>query len=173
MKHISGFTLIELLVAISIIAILATIGTTIFTGVQKEAQNSRRKADIVAIAKAMEGKYNPVSGTYSTLTGGEFAAGVIPTPPEGGSYFGDLSTDTKGFRICTILSDNSSFCKESEQGIYGEDPPLPPFMMGTPPGSPTPTTGGPTNTPTPTTAGPTNTPTPTTPPTPTPIPGLI
>jgi len=182
MKQFKGFTLIELLVAISIVAILVTIGATIFTGVQNEAQNSRRKADVVAIVKAMETNYDPVSGTYNAskiLDGSAFASGSIPVPPEGGSYFADLESDSgtvprrgTAFRVCAALSDTSPFCKDSEQAIYDEDPPTSPYLMGTPPGSPTPTPTipGPTNTPTPTTPAATSTPTPTTPPPPTPTP---
>src|SRR3989344_2101734 len=130
-SHERGFTLIELLVTISIIAILATIGATIFSNTQKEAQNSRRKADIVAIAKAMENKYSAVVGTYQELNpdGSDFAGGVIPLPPEGGTYASILGTGATGFRICTSLVDNTQtqctanienvcFCEESEQGTY-------------------------------------------------------
>ena len=49
-----GFTLIELMVVISIIAILSVIGLTIFSGVQKNARDAKRKADLKAIATALE-----------------------------------------------------------------------------------------------------------------------
>lgn len=186
MRSIRGFTLIELLVSISIIAVLAVIGTTIFSNVKNEAKNSARKADVVAIAKAMEANYDPVSGTYITskiLDGTAFASGSIPIPPEGGEYLGDLTLPPKGFRICTSLISNNPnscsvpvpnqcFCIDSEQGIYDEISYTTPFMgSASPPPTPTsgptntpsPTVPGATNTPTPTTAAPTATPTPTTP----------
>lgn len=47
-----GFTLIELLVVISIIAILSIIGITVFTTVQKNARDVRRKSDLNAIMQA-------------------------------------------------------------------------------------------------------------------------
>ena len=171
MRRNSGFTLVELLIVISIIAILAFIGTTIFTNVKNEAENSVRKADIVAIAKAMETKYDPVTGTYQPITDSDFASGKIPAPPEGGNYFGDITSDSKGFKICATLSGGSPFCVDSEQGVYNDVPPAEgdPFLPGSYPGSPTPT---PTQSPTPTGSGPTNTPTPTSgagTPTPTPL----
>jgi|SRR3989344_223172 len=79
----SGFTLIELLVVIAIIAILATIGFTVFSGVGAKARDAKRKADIDAIAKAMETNYNTAScpGTYCAIAAGFFANGVIPVDP--------------------------------------------------------------------------------------------
>lgn len=76
-----GFTLIELLVVISIIAILSVIGITIFTGVQKNARDSRRKVDIESISKSMETNYNEQTGVYIPLAVTMFASGVIPTDP--------------------------------------------------------------------------------------------
>jgi len=70
-----GFTLVELLVVISIIAILSIIGMVIFTGVQKNARDAKRRADIDAIVKAVEvnyGRFTP--GKYPRL------CQVSPTP---------------------------------------------------------------------------------------------
>ena len=53
-KYSQGFTIVELLVVVAIIAVLSVIGITIFTGVQKGARDSTRRADVNAIAKAME-----------------------------------------------------------------------------------------------------------------------
>ena len=155
-SHERGFTLIELLVTISIISILAVIGTTIFSNVQNSTKDSRKKADSLSIAKALENKYSPVTGTYTGVTGSDFAGGSIPAPPDGGTYFADLTLNSTGFRTCAVLSNDSPFCIDSQQGLYNENPSLPPFLFGTPPGSPPPTpTQGPTNTP-----GPSPTPTP-------------
>ena len=155
----NGFTLIELLVTISIISILAVIGTTIFSNVQSSAKDSKKKGDIQSIAKALENKYSPVTGTYTGIIGTDFAGGSIPTPPDGGTYFADLTAASTGFRTCAMLFNNSSFCVDSQQGLYpsGGEVPYATPLFGTPPGSPTPTPtpSGPTNTP-----GPSPTPTP-------------
>lgn len=78
-NYLSGFTLVELLVVVAIIAILAVIGITIFTGVQKNARDARRRADIDAIASAMEANYT--NGAYAPLAAGQFSAGAIPLDP--------------------------------------------------------------------------------------------
>ena len=49
-----GFTLIELLVVIAIIGILASFAIASFTSAQAKGRDSRRKADLDAIKKALE-----------------------------------------------------------------------------------------------------------------------
>lgn len=51
-KPAHGFTLIELLVVITIIAILSTVGMTVYSGIQKRTRDTKRIADVNAIAKA-------------------------------------------------------------------------------------------------------------------------
>lgn len=80
----SGFTLVELLVVISIIAVLSMVGITLYSGVQKNARDARRKTDIDAIANAMEtnfGKTTP--GQYKALDGIMFSSGGVPVDPSG------------------------------------------------------------------------------------------
>lgn len=89
-----GFTLVELLVVVAIIAILAVIGLTIFSNLQKGARDSRRKGDLDAIAKAMEVHFNQtvasgcvsgVAGTYCALDATWFTGVGIPRDPLSGS----------------------------------------------------------------------------------------
>lgn len=81
-----GFTLIELMVAISIVAILSVIGLVVFIGAQKNARDGRRRADINAIATALETNKDTASSTYSALNGTQFANGVIPTDTTTAKY---------------------------------------------------------------------------------------
>lgn len=172
-SRVKGFTLIELLVVISIIAIISVVATAIFSGLTKKAEDGRKKADVDTIAKAFEVAYNPASGSYRDVVDSDFAAGVIPVPPDGGEYTRQLSPDGSGFRICAALEGNpqqtcsapssTCFCRDSSQGIYVAGPtPTPagptPTPSPTPISTPTPT---PISTPTPTPTGPTPTPTPT------------
>ena len=125
-----GFTLVELLVVIAIIAVLAVVGIVIFTNVQKGVRDVKRKADIDAIVKAYEVKYNPTADTYSSLVDADFSAGRIPTPPEGGTYtcvvgpVGCTQTSTQGFKVCATLEGGTAgctggancYCKASTRG---------------------------------------------------------
>ena len=63
-----GFTLIELLVAISIIAVLSTIGLVSYQGTQGKARDSVRKQDLNKLATALE-LYFQGKGQYITGSG--------------------------------------------------------------------------------------------------------
>lgn len=123
MKKLSGFTLVELLVVITIIAILSVVGITVFTGVQKKAQDAKLKGDVAAFATAYELKYNQATGRYpSSLDTSSFVGG-IPLQPDGSEYEGCsagsgscdlLGGDTdKPFRICAKLTTGEEDCKDS------------------------------------------------------------
>jgi len=68
---VRGFTLVELLVVMSIVAILATLGMTIYSTVLKNSRDSKRQADLAThIQPALEQYfadqlYYPVLGTGS------------------------------------------------------------------------------------------------------------
>lgn len=78
-----GFTLVELMVAVSIIGILAAVGVVIYSGSTRDAQNTKRVQDLVAISHALElykslhGHYpnTPVIGTFQRV---DNAIGVSP-----------------------------------------------------------------------------------------------
>ena len=74
-----GFTLIELLVTIAIISILAVIGLVAFGNIQKNARDTRRKADIDAITKALEANKVANSNSYPAIAASYFTSGTIPT----------------------------------------------------------------------------------------------
>jgi len=59
-----GFTLIELLVVIAIIGILAAIGVTAFGGVQSKARDSKRTADLGALAASLTLYYDANNAAY-------------------------------------------------------------------------------------------------------------
>lgn len=110
-----GFTLVELLVVVAIIAILSVVGMTIFTGVQKSARDAKRRADIDAISKAFEVKYDYLTGKYRRPSDSDYAAGE-PKPPEGGTYnILPVDQDTS-FRACATLDDKTTYCKVGARG---------------------------------------------------------
>ena len=65
LKFDSGFTLIELLVVIAIIGILAALATISYSDSQRKARDSKRKADLEAIRKALELAKQDSAGGYS------------------------------------------------------------------------------------------------------------
>lgn len=81
-----GFTLVELLIVVSIIAILAVIGTVIFGNVQRGARDAKRRGDLDAIAKALEVNYGrpPTSGPYAAMNDSFFSTGKTPVDPLNG-----------------------------------------------------------------------------------------
>lgn len=112
-----GFTLVELMVAIAIVAILAVVGITIFSGLQKNARDSKRRQDIDAIVKALETKYDQNTGYYPGVIGTWFAGGQIPTQPQGGNYTGVVTTGSfQSFNVCASLESTTvSYCRANQQ----------------------------------------------------------
>lgn len=72
-----GFTLVELMIVVAIIAILAAVGLSVFSGIQKKARDAARRSDVQAIAKVLE--TNKKDTGYQALAAAQFAGGVIPT----------------------------------------------------------------------------------------------
>src|SRR3990167_2819011 len=66
-----GFTLIELLVVIAIIGILASFAIASFTSAQAKGRDSRRKADLDAVSKALALVQNDCTGgNYPVISNG-------------------------------------------------------------------------------------------------------
>ncbi len=88
----SGFTLIELLVVIAIIGIISVIAIALFSNVQADARDGKRKAELESISNVLE--VNKTSTGYQLATAALFGGGVFP----GGST--TLSTDPQGYPYC-------------------------------------------------------------------------
>lgn len=111
-KNPQGFTLVELLVVISIIAILSIIGMTVFTAVQKNARDARRKSDINDIAKAFEIYANPGNANkYSALSTTQFSTDAIPTDP--GTYTYNYATSGASN---AVAGNTFTVCAQLENG---------------------------------------------------------
>lgn len=127
-----GFTLIELMIVVAIIAILSVIGIVIFTNVQKNARDARRKADIDAVATALEAHYNDgacgasATSPYCLVTSSTasvlFSSGVLPANPSpgGAAYSGFPTAATSSYYICATLEvadpvTGSTYCRRNQQ----------------------------------------------------------
>lgn len=97
----SGFTLIEILVVISIIAILAVIGVSVYSGAQANARDGKRRAEVASIAKSIEASRDPVAGTYSYTTT-EYNADFKNNKPK------DPSDPSRKYCISTNQTTNDS-----------------------------------------------------------------
>jgi general secretion pathway protein G len=82
MKNLKkAFTLVELMVVITVIAILMTIAIVSFTRIQKQARDTKRKADMRTLQTALQAYYTE-NQTYPIVTVAELAttALVVLTP---------------------------------------------------------------------------------------------
>lgn len=113
-----GFTLIELLVVIAIIAILATIGLVIYANVQKNARDSRRRSDVEAISRALEGHYNS-NGTYNPLVGNWFSSNNGNVPVDPGTYAYCMWSSTTAQTIGAPSSWTGGTCPSANIGGTG------------------------------------------------------
>lgn len=122
----AGFTLIELLVVVTILGVLSTIGISNLSGIKNKYSDAKLKADVDALAKAYEIKYDVESNSYSILTKDDFASKTIPKQPNGQPYVGcDSDTNCapgvrddahRSWHICAKLSDDSFYCRKSARG---------------------------------------------------------
>lgn len=123
-----GFTLVELLVVIAIIAVLTTIGMTVFRNVQGGSRDAARRTDVDAIFKAFEANFDAATGAYPALQASWFAGGTIPDPPEGGVYPISYNSDNSGYEVCAALENHpggacssalaTCYCRQSLIGKY-------------------------------------------------------
>lgn len=100
-----GFTLVELMVAISIVAVLATIGFSLFQSTQSTARDAKRRADVDAIAAALETRYDATTGIYSAVEDTWFADKVKPTDPlnESTYVYSYPTADAATYTVCAAL----------------------------------------------------------------------
>lgn len=87
-KKLRGFTLVELLVSITIIAILAALGTAVYTEASKSARNAKRKSDMemvrqaLVLRKSQTGNYGSAGNFSGIVTNmANYYSGPTPADP--------------------------------------------------------------------------------------------
>lgn len=78
MKHRLGFTVVEIIVVVTAIAILASIGTVTYSGLQARARDEDRIADMHVMASSLE-TYREQNGYYPSIYD-FYAGGLTGTP---------------------------------------------------------------------------------------------
>lgn len=110
MRNFRGFTLIELMVAIAIVAVLATVGFTLFQNTQGQARDAKRRQDIDSITTVLEQKFNASAGTYVAVAVTDFSTQSIPVDPlntSGYVYSGLPATGASTYIVCAKLENNT------------------------------------------------------------------
>lgn len=115
-RKTTGFTLIELLIGIAILAVLSAIGIVIYSNAQRTSRDARRRADVLAIAKALEvGRGNANSETYPALTSSMFTSGGVPGDPGSRIYCVTYTTTSAG----TLTADPAAWTTNTCPGPAG------------------------------------------------------
>ncbi|BFT94626.1 hypothetical protein MNSC_06340 [Minisyncoccus archaeophilus] len=133
-NNTKSFTLIELLVVIAIIGILAGFIIVSMSGASSSANDSRRKADINQLSKAImihkvDHPETPLPIETCTIGGGATPCSStvlsvlnnasVLRDPDSSKYYYYSSTDGNHYTISTKLSDSNDYCFDSSTGKYG------------------------------------------------------
>lgn len=97
MKHTAwraGFTLIEVLVAVTIIAVLASIGIVSYGSINKRSRDTKRKGDLEQIRSALE-MYRADMGYYPNTGGGNWTDGSNLSATLVSTYMPAIPSDPK------------------------------------------------------------------------------
>lgn len=111
MKQTKSFTVIEILIVVSIVTILATLGFSTYSSVQKKARDARRTSDLEIIRAGIE-QYRSNNNDYPTALPYPAVAGneglCDPTGCTDGVYLGKIPTDPVGTQRYVYQRNNSS-----------------------------------------------------------------
>ena len=113
-KQKSGFTLIELLIAMSILAILATIGFGNFQSARLKAADAKKKSDLSTIAKSLEAYVNDHRVYPSSSASGE----IICQPPNTTCAWGTAFTDGSTLYAAILPEPATAYVYESNGTVY-------------------------------------------------------
>lgn len=120
-RKIKAFTLIELLVVIAIVGILAGFIFVSMMGAINSAKDTKIKADMATIEKAVMEYAALNSGTYPTLLSTLVPTylGVVPTDPSGNAYAYTYTSGTNVFTLTGTLSTGLPWVYDSSTSSWG------------------------------------------------------
>ena len=105
MRKAYGFTIVELLIVIVVIAILAAITITTYSGIQQRSRDVARQSDVTTIQKALE-LYRMDNGRFPV---------EVPNP---GNSTWEISSDPGFLSSLSSYTSNTSF-KDPRHGTAG------------------------------------------------------
>lgn len=139
-----GFTLIEVLVAVTIIAVLVSIGVVSYSSVNKRSRDAKRRGDIEQLRSALEmyradiGSYPDPSGDGSWTDASGLSAELvstyipaIPSDPKSTQTYQYQATNpsgTKYYGYClsaaldTTVTDSIAACEDTGQNYGAKSP---------------------------------------------------
>lgn len=115
-----GFTLIEILVAMTLVAILLSLGLVSYQGSKKAARDGKRKADLEQIRSALEiyrsdcktypqgaALNNPLTGVEAACSGNTYMA-YVPADPGNCAYAYSSVATPNSYTICASLENGGA-----------------------------------------------------------------
>jgi len=132
-----AFTLMELLIVIAIIGILAVIGLGSYHSSQAKARDTKRKADVSNVSKALTMYYSdhgrfpeandgeimgaPWGGEFSSLEGVVYMKKLPSDPVNNVEYVYETDENGSYYRLYTILENSNDMAYEIYQCADGEE----------------------------------------------------
>lgn len=132
MRKLRGFTLIELLAVITIIAILSTIGFSVFSGAQKNSRDQQRFRDLNAVSQALE-LYRNDNQSYPASLSDLLPTYLdsLPSDPTAGRSYQYLASPTLPIQCQTAGKTCTTYCLFARREGNNNIAPLPTACKGT------------------------------------------
>lgn len=128
-----GFTLIELIVVIALIAILSAVILISYSGAQKRSHDSKRKADLNAIATAAMAYYS----SHKSFYGANGSVDITAEPLVSEGFLSEMPIDPLGnnyyLYLLTTAKEGSVYAKMETNDIVGNQCAVSASCLGTPP----------------------------------------
>ena len=115
-EWVAGFSLVEVLIVVAVVTIISLSAIGSYTSSLKSTRDSRRKADLNTISKALESYYNDNGVFPASITAADLCATTvncylrtIPSDPKNYIYLyvrGNISGTNQSFQLYSALENN-------------------------------------------------------------------